>query len=126
MQWIFLVIDEFAVLRIALEKEFAENQWQFKKNYIDGWAANSHIIMALQRPETSVLDGAIRDNYPVRINREISKMRISRWYLYHKRWFNNYKEIGQGYFNQWCPLMVMNSMGDSSWDKEEDLSILSE
>ncbi len=32
-----------------------------------GRAPNIHIIMALQRPETSVLDGAIRDNYPVRI-----------------------------------------------------------
>ncbi len=44
-----------------------------------GRAANIHIIMALQRPETSVLDGAIR----IIINGdEISKMRISRWYWY--------------------------------------------
>ncbi len=57
--------------------------------------------MALQRPETSVLDGAIRDNYPVRLVWENSKMRILRWYLVSQKDDSIiHKEIGQGYFNQ--------------------------
>ena len=65
---IFLVIDEFAALRIALgKKEFTEINDSLRRIILMGRAANIHIIMSLQRPETSVLDGAIRDNYPVRI-----------------------------------------------------------
>lgn len=65
---IFLVIDEFAALRIALgKKEFAEINDSLRRIILMGRAANIHIIMSLQRPETSVLDGAIRDNYAVRL-----------------------------------------------------------
>ncbi len=64
-----------------------------------GRAAN-HIIMALQRPETSVLDGMIRDNYPVRIGLEISKMRILKMVFgITKDDSIIHKEIGQGYIS---------------------------
>ncbi len=76
---ISFVIDEFAALRIALDKkEFAESMTII---ILMGRVANIHIIMALQRPETSVLDGAIRDNYPVEIGLGNLKTRITKWYL---------------------------------------------
>ncbi len=53
--------------RIALIRKNLAEINDTRRIHIDGRAANIHIIMALQRPEISVLDGAIRDNYPVRI-----------------------------------------------------------
>ncbi len=61
-----------------------------RKIILMGRAANIHIIMALQRPETSVLDGAIRNNYPVRISlEEISRWEFQDGILVSQRWFNN-------------------------------------
>ncbi len=50
---IFLVIDEFAALAIALDKkEFAEINDSLRRIILWVERANIHIIMALQRPET--------------------------------------------------------------------------
>ncbi len=50
-------IDEFAALTncIRQEKEFAEINDSLRRIILMGRAANIHIIMALQRPETSVV-----------------------------------------------------------------------
>ncbi len=48
---------EFAALRITIDKkEFAEINDSLRRIILISRAANIHIIMALQRPETSVLD----------------------------------------------------------------------
>lgn len=120
---IFLVIDEFAALRIALDKkEFAEINDSLRRIILMGRAANIHIIMALQRPETSVLDGAIRDNYPVRIG--LGNLKDENFKMVFGITKDDsiiHKEIGQGYIS-------INDVLDSfespwvylPWDKEED------
>lgn len=120
---IFLVIDEFAALRIALDKkEFAEINDSLRRIILMGRAANIHIIMALQRPETSVLDGAIRDNYPVRIG--LGNLKDENFKMVFGITKSNsiiHKEIGQGYIS-------INDVLDGyespwvilPWDKEED------
>ncbi len=45
--------------KIALDKKEFEINDSLRKIALMGRAANIHVIMALQRPETSVLDGAI-------------------------------------------------------------------
>lgn len=65
---ILLVVDEFAGVRDSMDKkEFEVLNKALRRIMMMGRAANIHIIMALQRPETSVLDGAIRDNFAIRI-----------------------------------------------------------
>ncbi len=66
---IFLLLLMICCIKNCVDKKrICRNQWQFKKNYIDGYrAANIHIIYGVTTSETSVLDGAIRDNYPVRL-----------------------------------------------------------
>lgn len=65
---IFLVVDEFAALRISMDKkEFNEINDSLKRIILMGRSANVHLLMALQRAETSVIDGAIRDNFAIRI-----------------------------------------------------------
>lgn len=65
---IFLVVDEFAALRISMDKkEFTEINDSLKRIILMGRSANVHLLMALQRAETSVIDGAIRDNFAIRI-----------------------------------------------------------
>lgn len=120
---IFLVIDEFAALRIALDKkEFAEINDSLRRIILMGRAANIHIIMALQRPETSVLDGAIRDNYPVRIG--LGNLKDENFKMVFGITKDDsiiHKEIGQGYIS-------INDVLDGyespwvilPWDKEED------
>lgn len=122
---IFLVIDEFAALRIALDKkEFTEINDSLRRIILMGRAANIHIIMALQRPETSVLDGAIRDNYPVRIG--LGNLKDENFKMVFGITKDDsiiHKEIGQGYIS-------INDVLDGyespwvilPWDKEEDLS----
>ncbi len=86
MQGIFLVIDEFVALRIVIDKKvICRNHDSLRRIILMGRAINIHIIMALQRPETSVLDGAIRDNYPVRIGLEIKDENSHDGIWYHKR-----------------------------------------
>lgn len=98
---IFLVIDEFAALRIALDKkEFAEINDSLRRIILMGRAANIHIIMALQRPETSVLDGAIRDNYPVRIG--LGNLKDENYKMVFGVTKDDsvlHREIGQGYIS---------------------------
>ena len=120
---IFLVIDEFAALRIALgKKEFTEINDSLRRIILMGRAANIHIIMSLQRPETSVLDGAIRDNYPVRIG--LGNLKDENFKMVFGITKDDsiiHKEIGQGYIS-------INDVLDSfespwvylPWDKEED------
>ncbi len=65
---VLLVIDEFAAVRDSMDKkEFEPINKALRRIIMLGRAANVHLIMALQRPETSVLDGAIRDNFAIRI-----------------------------------------------------------
>ena len=65
---IFLVVDEFAALRISMnKKEFEDLNNSLKRIILMGRSSNVHLIMALQRAETSVIDGAIRDNFAIRI-----------------------------------------------------------
>lgn len=65
---ILLVVDEFAGVRDSMDKkEFEVLNKALRRIMMMGRAANIHIIMALQRPETAVLDGAIRDNFAIRI-----------------------------------------------------------
>lgn len=65
---VFLVVDEFAALRISMnKKEFEDLNNSLKRIILMGRSSNVHLIMALQRAETSVIDGAIRDNFAVRI-----------------------------------------------------------
>ena len=65
---ILLVIDEFAGVRDSMDKkEFEPLNKAVRRIIMLGRAANVHLIMALQRPETSVLDGAIRDNFSIRV-----------------------------------------------------------
>lgn len=120
---IFLVIDEFAALRIALgKKEFTEINDSLRRIILMGRAANIHIIMSLQRPETSVLDGAIRDNYPVRIG--LGNLKDENFKMVFGITKDDsiiHKEIGQGYIS-------INDVLDSfespwvylPWDPEED------
>ncbi len=62
-------VDGFAALRISMDKkEFNRNQWF--ENYFDGTVCEHSLLMALQRAETSVIDGAIRDNFAIRIEYE--------------------------------------------------------
>ncbi len=66
-----LLFDEFITKNCIDKKEFAEIKWQFGRRIIlMGRAVLSSLLSswcAANKPETSVLDGAIRDNYPVRI-----------------------------------------------------------
>ncbi len=49
-----------AALRISMDKkEFNEINDSLKKNYLMGRSANVHLLMALQRAETSVIDGVL-------------------------------------------------------------------
>lgn len=65
---ILLVVDEFASVRDSMDKkEFEPINKALRRIISLGRAANVHLIMALQRPETAVLDGAIRDNFAIRI-----------------------------------------------------------
>lgn len=65
---VLLVIDEFAAVRDSMDKkEFEPLNKAVRRIIMQGRAANVHLIIALQRPETSVLDGAIRDNFSIRI-----------------------------------------------------------
>lgn len=65
---ILLVVDEFAGVRDSMDKkEFEPLNKAVRRIIMLGRAANVHLIMALQRPETSVLDGAIRDNFSIRV-----------------------------------------------------------
>ncbi len=51
------VVDEFAALRISMDKkEFNEINDSLKRALM-GRSANVHLLMALQRAETSVIDG---------------------------------------------------------------------
>lgn len=65
-----------------------------------GRAANIHIVMSLQRPETSVLDGAIRDNYPVRIG--LGNLKDENYKMVFGVTKDDsvlHREIGQGYIS---------------------------
>ncbi|WP_338139375.1 FtsK/SpoIIIE domain-containing protein, partial [Streptococcus mitis] len=98
---LFLVIDEFAALRIALgKKEFTEVNDSLRRIILLGRAANIHIVMSLQRPETSVLDGAIRDNYPVRIG--LGNLKDENYKMVFGVTKDDsvlHREIGQGYIS---------------------------
>ena len=98
---LFLVIDEFAALRIALgKKEFTEVNDSLRRIILMGRAANIHIVMSLQRPETSVLDGAIRDNYPVRIG--LGNLKDENYKMVFGVTKDDsvlHREIGQGYIS---------------------------
>ncbi len=85
MQVIFLVIDEFAALRIVLDKkEFAEINDSLRRIILMGRAANIHYQHAYKRPEARIR-WAIRDNYPVRIGLgNPQRWEFLRWYLYQR------------------------------------------
>ncbi len=57
MQGIFLVIDEFAALRIALDTEFAEINDSLRRIILMGRVKHSH-YHGVTTSGTSVLDGA--------------------------------------------------------------------
>ena len=98
---IFLIVDEFAALRIALpKKEFAEINDSLKRIILMGRASNIHILMALQRPETSVLDGTIRDNYSIRIG--LGNLKDENYKMVFGVTKDDsvlHREVGQGYIS---------------------------
>lgn len=98
---IFLIVDEFAALRIALpKKEFTEINDSLKRIILMGRASNIHILMALQRPETSVLDGTIRDNYSIRIG--LGNLKDENYKMVFGVTKDDsvlHREIGQGYIS---------------------------
>ncbi len=53
-----------------MDEEFNEVVIVLKELFTMGRSANVHLLMALQRAETSVIDGAIRDNFAIRIYEE--------------------------------------------------------
>ncbi len=57
------MVDEFAALRISMDKKNLMKSMIVWKNYFDGTVQDVHLLMALQEQETSVIDGAIRDNF---------------------------------------------------------------
>ncbi len=58
---------EFAALRISMDKkEFNEINDSLKKNYFDGTVCERSFINGITKKETSVIDGAIRDNFAIK------------------------------------------------------------
>lgn len=65
---IFLVIDEYAALQLALDKKkMVEVNQNLKNIVLKGRASNVHCLIAMQRVEGSSIDLAIRDNMAVRV-----------------------------------------------------------
>ncbi len=104
-------------------KEFAEINDSLRRVY--WWVGlQAFTLSTLQRPKTSVLDGAIRDNYLWSWFRK-SQDEFQDGIWYHKDDSIIHKEIGQGYISE------INDVAWSGydlhgwffpWDKEEDLS----
>ncbi len=65
------MVDEFAALKFPMDKEFNEINDSLKRIILMGRSANVHLLMALQRAETSMSDGAIRDNFAIRSGMKI-------------------------------------------------------
>lgn len=121
---IFLVVDEFAALRISMDKkDFVEMNNSLRRIILMGRSANVHLLMALQRAETSVIDGAIRDNFAIRIGlQNLSVENFKMVFGISKDESILERERGQGYISiggkmeQYeSPIVVL------PWDKEEDL-----
>lgn len=120
---VFLVVDEFAALRISMnKKEFEDLNNSLKRIILMGRSSNVHLIMALQRAETSVIDGAIRDNFAVRIGmKNLSVENFKMVFGVSKDESILKRKKGQGYISidgemeqyeaPWVPL---------PWDPEED------
>ena len=65
---IFLIIDEFAALKLVLEKsDFQELNRSLKNVVLKGRAANIHVLVAMQRASSTSIDLDIRDNTAVKI-----------------------------------------------------------
>ena len=120
---IFLVVDEFAALRISMnKKEFEDLNNSLKRIILMGRSSNVHLIMALQRAETSVIDGAIRDNFAIRIGmKNLSVENFKMVFGVSKDESILKRKKGQGYISidgemeqyeaPWVPL---------PWDPEEE------
>ena len=122
---IFLVVDEFAALRISMDKkDFSEMNNSLRRIILMGRAANIHLLMALQRAETSVIDGAIRDNFAIRIGlQNLSVENFKMVFGVSKDESILERDRGQGYISingkmeQYeSPVVIL------PWDKEEDLA----
>ncbi len=76
------MVDEFKALRISMDKkEFNEINDSLKRIILVGRSANVQYLLMAQRAETSVIDGAIRDTFAIRIGKEEFISRKPRWYL---------------------------------------------
>ncbi len=62
--WFFLAVDEFAALRISMDKrKNLMKSMMFEKNILRTICERSHLLMALQKSRNICTDGAIRDNF---------------------------------------------------------------
>lgn len=99
-QPLFLIIDEFAALKLTMEKkEYLSLEQSIKNMVLKARSANIHIIIALQRASAENMNLDIRDNCSLKIG--LGNLSAEN----HKMIFNEsvdkeslkHKEIGEGY-----------------------------